>query len=51
MKIHGGMLDNFVLSELDIKALRNFQTNEIPPDQPFKPFPIDFKISPERRLV
>lgn len=51
MKIHGGMLDNFVLSELDIKALRNFQTNEIPPEQPFKPFPIGFKISPERRLI
>lgn len=51
MKIHGGNLDNFMLTELDIKSLRNFQTNEIPPDQPFKPFPIGFEISPERRLI
>lgn len=51
MKIHGGMLDTFVLSELDIKALRNFQTNEMPPKDPFKPFPIGFKISNERRLI
>ena len=44
-KIHGGELDNFMISELPIYELRNFQTNNVPPVKPFKPFPTGFKIS------
>ena len=47
-KIHGGELDNFMISELPIYELRDYQTNNIPPSKPFKPFPTGFKISKER---
>lgn len=50
LKIHGGIHDSYIVGELDIKALRDFQTNIIPPDKLFKPFPIGFEISPKRRL-
>ena len=49
-KIHGGELDNFMSSELNIKELRNFQTNNVPPGKPFKPFPTGFIISKERKF-
>jgi hypothetical protein len=42
-KIHGGELDNFMISELPIYELRNYQTNNVPPNKPFKPFPTGFK--------
>lgn len=48
--IHGGELDNFMVSTLDIKALRKHQCNHIAPDKPFKPLPTGFKIS-KRRLL
>ncbi|KQM45883.1 RNA-directed DNA polymerase [Chryseobacterium sp. Leaf201] len=51
MKIHGGINDSYIVGELDIKALRDFQTNVIPPKRPFKPFPIGFEISTKRRLL
>ncbi|MFM9989242.1 RNA-directed DNA polymerase [Flavobacterium sp.] len=49
-KIHGGELDNFMISELPIYELRNYQTNNVPPNKPFKPFPTGFEISDERKF-
>lgn len=49
-KIHGGELDNFMISELPIYELRNYQTNNVPPNKLFKPFPTGFKISRKRKL-
>lgn len=49
-KIHGGELDNFMISELPIYDLRDYQSNNVPPIKPFKPFPTGFKISKTRKL-
>lgn len=49
-KIHGGELDNFMISELPIYELRNYQTNNVPPCKPYKPFPTGFKISKTRKF-
>lgn len=48
-KIHGGELDNFMISEIPIYELRDYQTNNVPPNKPFKPFPTGFEISEERK--
>ncbi|OAB29664.1 hypothetical protein SAMN05444395_1075 [Flavobacterium fryxellicola] len=48
-KIHGGILDNFMISELPIYELRDYQSNNVPPNKPFKPFPTGFIISLERK--
>lgn len=49
-KIHGGELDNFMISKLPIKELRDYQSNNVPPSKPFKPFPTGFEISPLRSI-
>ncbi|MEZ7507266.1 hypothetical protein [Flavobacterium sp. Arc2] len=49
-KIHGGELDNFMISKLPINELRDYQSNNVPPGKPFKPFPTGFKISDQRKL-
>jgi hypothetical protein len=49
-KIHGGELDNFMISELPINELRDYQSNNVPPGKPFKPFPTGFKISDQRKF-
>jgi len=49
-KIHGGTLDSFIISEINFKELRDYQTNQISPDRPFKPFPTGFQVSNERKL-
>lgn len=47
--IHGGDLDNFMISQLDIDSLRNHHYNNIAPEMPFKPLPTGFKISENRQ--
>ncbi|WP_312992891.1 hypothetical protein [Chryseobacterium flavum] len=47
--IHGGKFDNFMISDLDIGSLRNYQNNNVPPAEPFKPFPTGFELWEERK--
>ncbi len=47
--IHGGKFDNFMISNIDISSLRNFQNNTVPPSEPFKPFPTGFNLWKERK--
>ncbi|WP_219969291.1 RNA-directed DNA polymerase [Chryseobacterium chendengshani] len=47
--IHGGKFDNFMISNIDISSLRNYQNNNIPPSEPFKPFPTGFNLWKERK--
>ncbi|MBK1897309.1 RNA-dependent RNA polymerase family protein [Chryseobacterium paridis] len=47
--IHGGKFDNFMISDLDIGSLRNYQNNKVPPAEPFKPFPTGFELWEERK--
>lgn len=54
VKIKGGESDYFVIGKVDVDALRRFQSYEISPtgeDALFKPVPIGFKISEERKTL
>ena len=45
MRIKGGKNDYFVVGEIDIRALRQFQSNHRSPEGPFKPVPDGFNLS------
>ena len=51
VRIKGGIEDYFVTGEIDIHALRNFQSNHRSPAKPFKPVPDGFKIAPKRKTL
>jgi hypothetical protein len=51
VRVKGGLADYFVVAELDIHALRDFQSQVEPPEKPFKPFPEGFEISRSRRVI
>jgi hypothetical protein len=49
-RIRGGILDYFIMSQLDVKSLRTFQMNHISPDGPFKPVPTGYTLDERRKL-
>jgi hypothetical protein len=49
VRVRGGELDYFVVSTIDIVALREFQRNYRSPDGTFKPVPTGFSMSDKRR--
>ena len=51
VRVKGGVDDYFVVTELDIDSLREFQSHVEPPGSPFKPFPEGFVIDPGRKVV
>jgi hypothetical protein len=51
VRVKGGLADYFVVAELDVQALRDFQSNVESPTEPFKPFPEGFQISKRRRVI
>jgi hypothetical protein len=51
VRVKGGLTDYFVVAELDVLALRNFQSHLEPPKGPFKPFPEGFDVPDARRVV
>jgi hypothetical protein len=51
VRVKGGLADYFVVAELDIASLRDFQSHKEPPEGPFKPFPEGFRPSRPRRVV
>jgi len=51
VRVKGGLDDFFVVTELDINELREFQSNAEPPTTPFKPIPEGFLIAPFRRRI
>lgn len=51
VRIKGGLSDYFVVGEIEITALRQFQSSYRSPDTPFKPVPDGFTISYERKLL
>jgi len=51
VRIKGGKADYFVVGEIDIKALRQFQSSHRSPDRPFKPVPDGFEIAYERKTL
>jgi len=51
VRLKGGRNDYFAIAELDIAALRYFQTNHISPDKPFKPVPTGFILNNRRKRI
>lgn len=51
VRVKGGLDDYFVVTELKIADLREFQSHAEPPPGPFKPIPEGFVIDPRRRRV
>jgi hypothetical protein len=51
VRVKGGVDDYFVVTELDVAALREFQSHREPPDGPFKPTPEGFQIHPHRYRI
>lgn len=51
LRVKGGIEDYCVTGEIDIQALRQFQSSHRSPDKPFKPIPDGFEVSFERRVL
>lgn len=51
VRVKGGMDDYFVIAELDVDSLREFQSNEESPSGPFKPTPDGFRIARDRYKI
>jgi hypothetical protein len=49
VQVRGGNHDYLIVGEIDIKILRDFQSHNISPTQPFKPTPTGFKMLNERK--
>lgn len=51
VRLRGGVEDYFVVGEIDVQALRRFQSAFRSPAMPFKPTPVGFKIATNRRIL
>lgn len=51
VRVKGGIEDYLVTGEIDIDSLRRFQSGFRSPDEPFKPVPDGFEMSPGRRAL
>lgn len=49
IRLTGGANDYFAIGKIEFYKLRQFQSNHISPESPFKPVPDGFKIDPSRR--
>ncbi|WP_440658734.1 Reverse transcriptase [Ensifer adhaerens] len=51
LRVKGGITDYCVIGQIDIHALRQFQSSHRSPGKPFKPVPDGFEIGHERRVL
>ncbi|MGS3137255.1 RNA-directed DNA polymerase [Aeromonas sanarellii] len=51
LRVKGGVTDYCVIGEIDIQALRQFQSSHRSPSKPFKPVPDGFDIEYGRRVL
>ncbi len=51
LRVKGGVTDYCVIGEIDVQALRQFQSSYRSPDKPFKPVPDGFEISYGRKVL
>jgi len=51
LRVKGGITDYCVIGEIDVQALRKFQTSHRSPDKPFKPVPDGFQIDFARQVL
>lgn len=51
VRVKGGLDDYFIVTELEVGSLREFQSHEEPPSRPFKPTPEGYYIDPARYIT
>ncbi|MDH2051472.1 MULTISPECIES: hypothetical protein [Burkholderiales] len=51
LRTKGGVTDYCVIGEIDVKALRQFQSSHRSPGKPFKPVPDGFEIDIGRKVL
>ena len=51
LRVKGGITDYCVIGEIDVQALRRFQSSHRSPDKPFKPVPDGFEIDYCRKVL
>lgn len=51
LSIKGGVTDHCVIGEIDVQALRQFQSSHRSPGKPFKPVPDGFEIDIGRKVL
>lgn len=51
LRVKGGITDYCVIGEIDVQALRQFQSSHCSPAQPFKPMPDGFVIDFGRKVL
>ena len=51
LRVKGGITDYCVIGEIDVQALRQFQSSHRSPTKPFKPVPDGFEIDFGRRQL
>jgi hypothetical protein len=51
LRVKGGITDYCVIGEIDVQALRQFQSSHRSPAKPFKPVPDGFEIDFGRRIL
>ena len=51
LRVKGGITDYCVIGEIDVQALRQFQSSHRSPAKPFKPVPDGFEIDFGRRVL
>jgi hypothetical protein len=51
LRVKGGIDDYCVTGEIDVQALRRFQSSHRSPAMPFKPVPDGFQVAHERKLL
>ncbi len=51
LRVKGGITDYYVIGEIDVHALRRFQSSHRSPSGPFKPVPDGFVINYDRKIL
>ncbi len=51
LRVKGGVVDFCVIGEIDVQALRQFQSSHRSPAKPFKPVPDGFEIDFNRKML
>ncbi|WP_321886451.1 reverse transcriptase domain-containing protein [Paraburkholderia bannensis] len=51
LRVKGGVTDYCVVGEIDVRALRQFQSSHRSPGKPFKPVPDGFEIAFDRKVL
>ncbi|AJG21174.1 hypothetical protein RR42_m3814 [Cupriavidus basilensis] len=51
LRVKGGVTDYCVIGEIDVQALRQFQSSHRSPTKPFKPVPDGFEIAFDRKVL